>query len=29
MDDMELRDIAKTVQILQNQLLYAHSYLNT
>ena len=29
MDNPELRDIAKTIQILQNQLLYAHSYLNT
>jgi 5-methyltetrahydrofolate corrinoid/iron sulfur protein methyltransferase len=28
-DDSELRDIARTIQILQNQLLYAHSYLNT
>ena len=29
MDNSELRDIARTTQILQNQLLYAHSYLNT
>ena len=28
-DNPELRDIAKTIQILQNQLLYAQSYLNT
>ena len=26
-DNPELRDIARTIQILQNQLLYAHSYL--
>jgi 5-methyltetrahydrofolate corrinoid/iron sulfur protein methyltransferase len=29
MSDLGLRDIAKTIQVLQNQLLYAHSYLNT
>ncbi len=29
MDNAELRDIARTIQILQNQLLYAHGYLNT
>ena len=29
MDNPKLRDIARTIQILQNQLLYAHSYLNT
>ena len=28
MGNPDLRDIARTVQILQNQLLYAHSYLN-
>jgi 5-methyltetrahydrofolate corrinoid/iron sulfur protein methyltransferase len=28
-NDPELRDIARTIQILQNQMLYAHSYLNT
>jgi 5-methyltetrahydrofolate corrinoid/iron sulfur protein methyltransferase len=29
MDNPKLRDIARTIQILQNQLLYTHSYLNT
>ena len=29
MDNSKLKDIARTIQILQNQLLYAHSYLNT
>jgi len=28
-EDAALRDIVKTIQILQNQLLYAHSYLST
>jgi hypothetical protein len=29
MDNLELRDISRTIHILQNQLLYAHSYLKT
>ena len=29
MENSELRDIARTIQVLQNQLLYAHGYLNT